>query len=107
MNTFVRNLCVTGMLAVAFPIGTPSYLQAAAVAADAAADAAISGEVKTHIDAEPSLKDNNITVTALDGIVTLKGSVVSPVTRLKAVEIAQATKGVTKVLNKIDISKKK
>jgi osmotically-inducible protein OsmY len=95
------------MLAVAFSLGTTSYLHAAAVAADAAADTAISQEIKTKIDAEPAHKDNNITVTAKDGVVTLAGSLASPVTRLKAVEIAQSAQGVTKVVNKIKISKGK
>ena len=110
VKTFVRSFCVVAVvLAGASLVATPSYAKyaKAALAADQAADAALSEKVKTQIDAEPSLKDSNISVTSRNGVVTLKGDIDSPMTRMKVVETARGVEGVTKVVNKILITKKK
>lgn len=65
----------------------------------------LAAKVKSQIDANAAGSD--VTVTAEGGVVTLKGVATDAVARLKIVEAAQKTEGVTKVVNKITIAKKK
>jgi hypothetical protein len=88
--------------------GAPAAPAFAAAAAQAAAgDEAISAKVKSQIDGNADFAGSQVTVTTANGVVTLKGEAPTAVVRLKIVEMTQATEGVTKVVNKIAIAKKK
>jgi osmotically-inducible protein OsmY len=120
----VRNLGVAVLLAGAPTIATassihlftlskaqtPAFAEKVSLGSKPEAQGAKAAEnlasaVKARLDAEPELKGSNITVTAAADVVTLKGTLASPVVRLKAVEITKATQGVGKVVNKINIKK--
>jgi hyperosmotically inducible protein len=66
-------------------------------------DGAITTTVKTKLVADSGLKGFGISVTTFKGQVTLSGEVKSASERKKAVKIAQTTKGVRKVVNKIKV----
>ena len=76
-------------------------------AGEAITDAWITTKVKTQFVGEDALKDSNINVDTNDHVVTLKGTVVSEAGRSRAVAIAKATKGVTRVVDDLTISPKK
>jgi hypothetical protein len=85
-----------------------SYSEESSAASPAAtAEAELKPKIKARIEAEPDLRDSNITVTTAGNVVTLKGTVSSAASRVKAVEITRATEGVTKVVNKLTITTKK
>lgn len=111
MTKIIRPFRFAALLAALLTLNIPTFYASPAdsekAAGGTAAMTAISSNVKARLDAEPELKDSNITVvTSSSGVVTLKGAMVSPVARVKAVEIAKATEGVAKVVNKIAIVKK-
>jgi osmotically-inducible protein OsmY len=118
----VRNLGVAALVAVAPTIATasashpftlsksqaPTFAEKASLGSrpegqDAKAAEDLASAVKARLDADPELKGSNLTVTAAANVVTLRGTLASPVVRLKAVEITKATQGVGKVVNKINI----
>ena len=66
-------------------------------------DGAITTTLKTKLVADSGLKGFGISVTTFKGQVTLSGQVKSSSERKKAVKLAQSTKGVKKVINKIKI----
>jgi hypothetical protein len=118
----VRNFGVAALLAVAPTIATasashpfnlsqtPTFAKKASLDSkpegqDAKAAEDLASAVKARLDEEPELKGSNITVTAAANVVTLRGTLASPVVRLKAVEITKATQGVGKVVNKINIKR--
>lgn len=74
---------------------------------EAITDAWITTKVKTQFIGEDALKDSDINVDTNDHVVTLKGTVVSHAGRARAVAIAKATKGVTRVVDDLTISPKK
>jgi osmotically-inducible protein OsmY len=67
----------------------------------------LAAKVKAQIDANQEFSGSEITVTADAGVVTLRGVAPTAVVRLKIVEMAQATEGVTRVVNRVTIAKKK
>jgi hyperosmotically inducible protein len=66
-------------------------------------DGAITTTVKTKLVADSGLKGFGISVTTFKGQVTLSGDVKTSSERKKAVKLAQSTKGVKKVVNKIKV----
>ncbi len=102
----IRSLSAVALLTVVSHIAPVSFLRVSYVVAAAEGDAEITSTVKSQLAAETSLKGTEIAVTTEKGVVTLKGVVPSPLVRLKAVEITQSIKGVTKVKNKIEIASK-
>ena len=109
MKQSVRSLSLAALCAVI----TASYVPTASLYAaakekqvvEAPADAALSSKVKTQLDTNTELKGANLVVTTTGGVVTLKGTVSSPVLRVKAVELVKTIDGVTKVVQKIDLGK--
>jgi hyperosmotically inducible periplasmic protein len=66
-------------------------------------DGAITTTLKTKLVADSGLKGFGISVTTFKGQVTLSGEVKSSSERKKAVKLAQSTKGVKRVVNKIKV----
>ena len=66
-------------------------------------DGAITTTVKTKLVADSGLKGFGISVTTFKGQVTLSGEVKTSSERKKAAKIAQSTKGVKRVMNKIKV----
>ena len=66
-------------------------------------DAAITTKVKTAVLAEPGLKTLQINVDTKDGVVTLSGTVDTPVLKERAMQIAQQTNGVRSVVDNLAI----
>jgi hyperosmotically inducible protein len=66
-------------------------------------DGAITTTVKTKLVADSGLKGFKISVTTFKGQVTLSGKVESSSERKKAAKLAQSTKGVKRVVNKIKV----
>src|SRR5690349_13671457 len=62
---------------------------AAVQAADASADAALTAKVKARLDADQEIKAANVDVSTSGGVVTLKGSVASPVLRVKIFDVVK------------------
>lgn len=69
-------------------------------------DAWITGRVKSRFIGEDSLKDSDINVDTDNHVVTLKGTVMSPAGRAKAVEIAKNTEGVRRVVDQLTVGPK-
>jgi osmotically-inducible protein OsmY len=74
---------------------------------EAITDAWITTKVKTQFVGEDALKGSDINVDTNDHVVTLKGTVASVAGRERAMQIAKATKGVTRVIDNLTISPKK
>ncbi len=74
---------------------------AAAKAAAILDDAALTAKVKAALFAEPGLKTLQLEVETHGGVVTIAGSVDSPVLRQRAIEIAGAMLGVHQVVDKL------
>src|SRR4029079_8746759 len=66
-------------------------------------DAAITTKVKSAIFAEPGLKPLQINVDTKGGVVTLSGTVDTPVLKERAMEIAQHADGVRSVVDNLAI----
>jgi len=66
-------------------------------------DAAITTKVKTAVLAEPGLKTLQINVDTKDGVVTLSGTVDTPVLKERAMQIAQQVNGVRSVVDNLAI----
>ena len=75
--------------------------EAAAKAANVLDDAAITAKVKAALFAEPGLKMLQIDVATQDGVVTLAGTVDTPVLHERAVQIAGALMGVREVVDRL------
>lgn len=75
-------------------------------AGDVMSDAAITTAVKTKLLGDTKTPGMKIDVDTKDGVVTLTGDVASAAERTNAAKIAQGTKGVKKVVNKLTIAKK-
>lgn len=67
-------------------------------AGDGIDDAWITSKVKTQLLADADIKGTQITVETHANIVTLGGTAHSPAASAKAIEIAKATRGVSKVV---------
>jgi hyperosmotically inducible periplasmic protein len=77
--------------------------RATAKAAVAVDDASITTKVKGAVFAEPGLKTLQIGVDTKDGIVTLSGTVDTPVMKERALQIAQHVEGVRSVVDNLGI----
>ena len=64
-------------------------------------DAGITAKIKAEILAESTLKVFQIDVTTIDGVVTLSGTVDSPLSRERASEVARNNQGVKSVENNL------
>ena len=64
-------------------------------------DAAITAKIKAEILAESALKVFQIDVTTTNGVVTLSGTVDSPLSRERASAVARNNQGVTSVENNL------
>lgn len=70
-------------------------------ASGAAADAAITADVKAGLSADPALRSLAVQVDTQGGNVTLKGTVKAPAQRDSAERIARRVKGVKAVRNQL------
>jgi osmotically-inducible protein OsmY len=75
-------------------------------AADISGDARIENEVKSKFAADDMIKSRNIRITSRDGLVTLKGSVLSTDEQDQAVRLANSVSGVREVKNELIIDTK-
>ncbi len=66
-------------------------------------DAALVTSIKAQMFSDPLLKDSNLQVTAVNGEVTLSGSVANTAAHLDAYKIATQTAGVVRVNDKISV----
>ncbi len=66
-------------------------------------DAALVTNIKAQMFSDPQLKDANLQVAAVDGKVTLSGSVPNDAAHLEAYKIASQTAGVVRVNDKISV----
>jgi hyperosmotically inducible protein len=80
----------------------PPPVPKSTVAQDAS-DAAISAKVKAAIDADPALKDMEVTVETADSVVTLNGTASAGDQIARAVAIARAVPGVKSVTNTLAV----
>ena len=91
---------------VAAVVGTGGGNQAGQeprTAAAKQADAALSAEVKSRLAADKSLSAGAISVSATDGVVTLRGRVASSAQRAAAERDARATPGVKVVISDLEV----
>lgn len=77
---------------------------AAVSVGEAITDTWILTKVKADFVGEDALKGSDINVDVKDHVITLKGTVPSSAGRLRAVEIAKTTKGVTRVVDNLTIA---
>ena len=61
----------------------------------------VAERVRLRIHSDKGMEGSQVTVTADDSTVTLRGVVTRPSQRIRAIEIAQSTLGVDKVINEI------
>jgi hyperosmotically inducible protein len=66
-------------------------------------DAALAESVRSALFAEPLLRDVDITVSAHDGVITLKGEVSGLPAIERALQVARGTAGVEQVVSKIRV----
>jgi hyperosmotically inducible protein len=92
-------------LALGAAVTLPSSAMAQAGTAAKVDDGAIKTQIETRLKSAASLKDDTITVSVENGVVTLTGTVDSKVQSLRAAQLAHV-KGVTNVENKLDVESK-
>lgn len=68
---------------------------------DNSRDRALAGRVRDAFAADAALKDADITVSAHDGVVTLRGDLVRVADLERAVGLAKGTEGVDKVVSRL------
>jgi osmotically-inducible protein OsmY len=66
-------------------------------------DAALTAQVKTALQSDPSLRSQSIEVDTKNATVTLSGAVDSAATKAKANEVAAAVNGVVAVVDHITV----
>ena len=67
------------------------------------ADSVLADKVRDALRAEPLLKGADLTVSARDGVVTLRGSVSELPAFDRALQVARTTPGVDKVVSRIRV----
>ena len=77
--------------------------RAGAAISDATSDARITAEIKSRLALESDLSALKISVNTTDGVVTLSGSVSSHEAIEKAMKLALAIEGVTKVISTLQV----
>jgi len=101
--TFPRLLIATGMaVALVGPTAAPTYAQTTSKAAAAVDDSALHSRVDAAIKAQPTLKDQDIDVKVVNGVVTLTGTVQSEQRKVRAASTAHVA-GVTRVDNQLTV----
>ena len=70
---------------------------------NAVTDTIVTGKVKAAIASDTGMKDNDISVTTENGVVTLTGSVKSPDQVTLAAALAQRQEGVRRVENQVAV----
>ena len=89
-------------------LGNPSSGDSAAadkqVAVPSGTDSAISGSIRQDFSADTDLAKYAIGIRTISGMVTLSGTVGSYPARDRAVQIAEGTKGVKRVDNRIIVN---
>jgi osmotically-inducible protein OsmY len=96
---------VFAALALGGLVMLPSSALAQAGTAAKVDDGALKTRIETRLKSAASLKDNTITVSVQDGVVTLSGKVDSKAESHQAAQLAHV-KGVTNVENKLDVEGK-
>jgi hyperosmotically inducible protein len=96
---------VIAALALSAAVMLPSSALAQAGTAAKVDDGAIKSRIETRLKNAASLKDDTITVSVENGVVTLTGTVDSKAQSLRAAQLAHVT-GVTNVENKLDVESK-
>jgi|SRR5882672_11925584 len=69
----------------------------------AVADAALAGQVRARLAADPALRGEAIEVSALGGTITLRGMVAASATRSSAERLARTVAGVMAVNNLLKV----
>src|SRR6478672_2070913 len=67
-------------------------------------DSGITSSVKSKLIADEVIKARNINVDTYDRVVTLTGTVQSPIEESRAIELARDTKGVADVIDKMSVA---
>jgi hyperosmotically inducible periplasmic protein len=67
-------------------------------------DSGITSSVKSKLIADEVVKARNINVDTYDRVVTLTGTVESPIEESRAIELARNTKGVADVIDKMSVA---
>ena len=101
----MRTRGVIAALALSAAVMLPSSALAQAGTAAKVDDGAIKSRIETRLKNAASLKDDTITVSVDNGVVTLTGTVDSKAQSLRAAQLAHV-KGVTNVENKLDVESK-
>lgn len=78
-------------------------LAACALLAGCASDAVVEAKVKSKLAADADVKASEITVTAKEHVVTLKGNVDTEAAKQTALRLARETNGVTNVVDEIAV----
>ena len=78
-------------------------LAACALLAGCASDQGVEAKVKSKLAADNDVKAAEITVTAKEHVVTLRGNVDSETAKEKALQLARETTGVTSVIDEIAV----
>jgi hyperosmotically inducible protein len=68
------------------------------------ADSTTTNNVKDQLSQDPTVKNLDISVDTDNGVVTLSGTVNSQQQRMRAVQIARSTDGVTRVDDKLEVN---
>jgi hyperosmotically inducible protein len=82
---------------------TFAALAACVLLAGCASDQVIEAKVKGKLAADADIKAAEITVTAKDQVVTLRGNIDSETAKEKALQLARETSGVTTVIDEIAV----
>jgi osmotically-inducible protein OsmY len=77
----------------------------AAQAEQALGDAALTAKIKSKMALDDHVKARAINVDTADSVVTLSGVVASKDERKRAVQLARDTDGITRVVDKLEVSK--
>ena len=68
-----------------------------------ARDRALAGRVRDAFAADPALRDADITVSAHDGAITLRGDLTRVPDLQRAIDLAKGTDGVDKVISRLRV----
>jgi len=91
--------CVAAVIGNAPHSGTPADTRASVYSA-----APLDAAVRTRLGADPALRGAPISVSAADGMVTLRGTVATAAQRAAAERTARAVAGVSAVNNQLKVN---
>ena len=66
-------------------------------------DRTLASRVRDAYAADPALKDADVTISAKDGVITLRGELVRVADLERAVDLAKRTEGVDKVVSRLKV----